>query len=144
MPVSGSTYYVDVAIPIAEWSNANYIVGSFQDVPTVPGAGARIDMFSVSYGTTNATTVCSASPCSYLDQIGTAVTSVTRVGIGDYSINTSKTYLKLKCTAGFQGSDFGTSAPIRCENCSSIQLKTGDTAGSFQNSFGTLQCQGTY
>ena len=99
-------------------------------VPTVPGATGGIDTFSVSYGTTNATTVCSASPCSYLDQIGGAVTSVTRAGVGNYTLNTVKTYSKLKCTMSAANAAqylAGNVNPGSCSNCSSIAFSTGYT-----------------
>ena len=115
-----------------------------RDVPRVPGGGS-IDTFSVSYGTTNSTTVCSASPCTYLDQIGTAVTSITRSGTGAYSLNTSRTYLKLKCkgNAGTSSLYYIVSGPLSCANCNALSFFTG--AGvSAADTFGELMCQGTY
>jgi hypothetical protein len=120
-------------------------------IPTVPGitttgSGNLIDTFSFSYGTTNATTVCSASPCSYLDQIGSAVTSVTRTGTGAYTINFGKTYTKLKCTSSSVGAVAGTQDPITCtSSCSSVSFITrATTTGSAQDNYGTVYCQGSY
>lgn len=124
-------------------------IASSIGVPTVPGVTTEaIDTFSVSYGTTNATTACSASPCSYLDQIGNAVISVTRSGTGSYSINTTKTYTKLKCNINSSSpSGTGVSAGVRCENCNSITFYSTNVnvAGvPFFDTYGTLHCQGSY
>lgn len=102
--------------------------------------------FSFSFGTTNATTVCSASPCSYLDQIGSYVTSVTRSGTGIYVANFSKTYSSLKCTAGFGGTvaDIGKlyTADLSCKSCNSLTISTARAStGAASDSFGTLTCQ---
>lgn len=116
------------------------IVGSFQGYNETPGT-SRVETFSVSYGTTNATTVCSASPCSYLDQIGNAVTSVTRSGVGQYAINLSKTYAKLKCS-GNTGNGLELQFPNNaCSSCSSLAFQT-DNFSTASNSYGTLICQG--
>jgi len=152
-PVNGSTYagsaetqtLSNVSIPISGWSNSSSIIGSFAGVPAVPGYEGKVDTFSVSYGTTNATTVCSASPCSYLDQIGTAVTSVTRSSAGSYSLNTVKTYVKLKCTASVHqnGTSYASMVGGSCSNCSAIAISTG-TGTSSVDTTGTVSCQGTY
>lgn len=119
------------------------IVGSFQGYNETPGT-SRVETFSVSYGTTNASTSCSASPCSYLDQIGNSVTSVTRSGAGQYAINTSKTYSKLKCSwvgSGSVGIVIGSN--IQCSNCNSLAFDTvRRTDGVSDDSRGTLLCQG--
>jgi S-adenosylmethionine hydrolase len=119
-------------------------VASSIGVPTVPGLTTEaVDTFSVSYGTTNATTVCSASPCSYLDQIGNAVSSITRTGTGQYSLNTVKTYSKLKCTGG--ASDVNAMGKIACSNCSSVSFLTIATpTTALVDTYGTILCQGTY
>lgn len=122
-------------------------------VPTVPGitttgTGNLIDTFSFSYGTTNATTVCSASPCSYLDQIGTAVTSVTRSGAGAYTMNLSKTYLKLKCSftmnnGGSSSIHLAGGAPS-CTNCNALSFNTALENNVATDSLGTVDCKGAY
>ena len=116
-------------------------VASSIGVPTVPGITTQaIDTFSVSYGTTNATTVCSASPCSYLDQIGTMVSSVTRSGTGAYNLNVNKTYSKLKCTASGNSRII---SDIQCSNCSSVAFASQNTVGA-ADSLGVINCQGSY
>lgn len=120
-------------------------------VPTVPGitttgTGNSIDTFSVSYGTTNATTACSASPCSYLDQIGTAVTSITRSGTGSYVLNTGKTYSKLKCTASTGGggnNNIPSLSSMSCSSCSSLSFVTATSAAN-TDSYGVINCLGSY
>lgn len=113
------------------------------DQVTTPGAN-KPETFSVSYGTTSASTSCSASPCSYLDQIGNSVTSVTRSGTGQYAINTSKTYSKLKCSwvgSGSVGIVIGSN--IQCSNCNSLAFDTvRRTDGASDDSRGTLLCHG--
>jgi len=125
-------------------------VASSIGVLTVPGVTTEaIDTFSVSYGTTNATTVCSASPCSYLDQIGTAVTSITRASSGNYTLNLSKTYTKLKCVQSGSGSGntSGTvqGATLSCASCSTLNFITKRLLDETVNdSYGNLSCMGNY
>ena len=141
----GNPISINARIPIQGWTDSGVIVGSFQGYNETPGT-SRVETFSVSYGTTNATTVCSASPCSYLDQIGNAVTSVTRSTTGDYVLNTSKTYAKLKCGTSIQNNalDFAESSPIRCENCNSVAFSTFvRSTGNKFDTYGTIMCQGT-
>lgn len=143
--ISASTLVsVSFRVPISGWTNSSAIVGSFENVPTVPGAGARIDTFSVSFGTTNATTACSASPCSYLDQIGTAVSSVTRSGTGQYALVTSKTYAKLKCSGGGLNATTYSSASFSVTtNTNTFPFAMGSATNAV-DAFGTLTCQGLY
>lgn len=115
-------------------------------VPVVPG-GERVDTFSFSYGTTNATTVCSASPCSYLDQIGSAVTSITRSSAGNYTANLSKTYAKLKCSlvSWIPTVGPGTSMVDTCANCSGTTFNTRNSStNASADTYGTITCQGQY
>lgn len=116
-------------------------------VPTVPGVTTQaIETFSVSYGTTNATTNCTVSPCSFLDQIGNAVSSITRSTGGQYVMNLNKTYSKLKCSITVQGSSVSSMSisNLACYNCNSINFNTTNiaTSPSFSDTFGTLLCQG--
>jgi len=117
-------------------------------VPTVPSAGSSlIDTFSFSFGTTNATTACSASPCSYLDQIGNAVSSVTRSSTGTYTANFTKTYTKLKCsiTSSVKNSVNSTmTGGARCESCSSLDFDSVNSSASLADRALTLYCQGSY
>ena len=121
-------------------------------IPTVPGittsgTGNLIDTFSFSFGTTNATTACTASPCSYLDQIGNVVTSVTRSTTGTYTANFSKTYAKLKCSpVGSYGNGTGISIinGTRCENCSAFTFDIVNSAAALADRPATLVCQGSY
>ena len=125
-------------------------VASSIGVPTVPGVTTEaIDTFSVSYGTTNATTVCSASPCSYLDQIGNAVTSITRASTGSYTLNLNKTYNKLKCTSALSGAaSLLVSTKISsmsCDTCSSLSFLVNRALDETdRDAYGVLNCMGTY
>ena len=131
-------------VPITGWENTSVIVGSFQGYNETPGT-SRVETFSFSYGTTNATTVCSASPCSYLDQIGNNVTNVTRGGAGSYTLNLTKTYSKLKCTfsgdgsAGYVAQGFG----LSCSNCSTMPFNTRTAqTNTVNDAYGSMICQG--
>lgn len=100
---SGTGLSFHARIPIQGWNNNNVIVGTFAGVNSTPGISTP-EIFSFNFGTTNSTTVCSASPCSYLNQIGNAVTNVTRTTTGTYSVNLSKTYTRVICSRSDSGS----------------------------------------
>lgn len=124
-------------------------IASSNGVPTVPGltgsSAVSVDTFSVSYAGSNAGTPsmtnCSSSPCQ-IDQIGNIVTSVTRGGLGNYTLNLNKTYSTLKCSGSSTqiGVAYVAMASMNCKACSSVGFGTGagvDTAGD-------IICQGTY
>lgn len=145
---SSEKFSLFAAVPINGWTNSSVIVGSFQGYNETPGT-SRVETFSVSYGTTAAGTVCSASPCSYLDQIGTNFSSITRSTNGDYTMNLSKTYSKLKCTASVLGASTlatvasgGGTIGLNCTNCNSMRFLTGNPAVAYVDTFGTIMCQG--
>lgn len=117
-------------------------------VPTVPGivgsgVGERIDTFTISYGQSTVANLCSSSPC-FVDQIGNAVMSVTRSAAGTYSINTAKTYAKLKCIGNVVGANVQMFDPMTCANCSAMPVVSRVTGGGATDSWGTLHCQGSY
>ena len=143
--VAGETMYFESGpIPISSWTDYGVIVGSFGGVPQVPGLTTGVDTFSVSYGTTNASTVCSASPC-FIDQIGTIVSSITRSGTGTYVLNLNKTYSKLKCSQVVLGTAvYALSQPIQCSSCNSANFVSANTSSAALDTFGTIICQGTY
>ena len=115
-------------------------VASDQNLRTVGIINGEV--FSFSFGTTNATTACTATPCSFLDQIGSTVSSVSRPGVGQYTINTSKTYSKLKCSGNYgQGSaSFGGS--IQCSNCNNVSFQTINASAVNIDTYGTIICHG--
>jgi hypothetical protein len=99
--------------------------------------------FSVSFGTTNATSPCIASPCSYLDQIGNYVTSITGTG-SPYTVNFSKTFSKVKCLLNANESvatvDLS-STYLSCSNCNSLTMQGMRTSSlTTQQIYGTLMC----
>lgn len=141
---SGDAYVIsgELTIPIQGWQDSSVIVGSFQGYNETPGA-SRVETFSFSYGSTNANTSCTASPCSYLDQIGNSVTSVTRSAQGNYTVNFSKTYSKVKCTWTGSSASSGVMAAsnYRCESCSSLAFDTARRSdGVPEDSRGTIIC----
>ena len=143
---SSSKMTMFAELPVQGWASSPFIVGSFQGYNYTAGVN-NVDSFSVSYGTTNATTACSASPCSYLDQIGNAVTSITRSGAGSYTLNTSRTYSKIKCTyaCAISGGNGCTVPSIYGENTNAVSFVTvAANTGSASNSYGNLDCKGSY
>jgi hypothetical protein len=142
---SGGLMSFKARIPIQGWSNSAQIVGSFAGYTNVPGYQGNVDTFSVSYGTTNATTTCTASPCSYLDQIGNMVSQITRSSAGTYLMSFNKTYAKMKCTMNSWGSGGSiVSAPMTCSACNSLAVNTANLSVSSADSYGTIYCQGSY
>ena len=117
-----------------------------KDVVMSPNSSTgKVDLFSFTFGTTDAVTDCTASPCSYLDQIGDRVSSVTRSSTGAYTFNFNRTYLKLKCTqSSTAGGDLGISSRIGCNNCASTNTQYGDSAGSARDAHGEVLCHGEY
>lgn len=150
VPVNGNTAFAssvltdfNIRIPISGWTNSAIIVGSFAGIANTPGYFGRVDSFKVSYGAT-ATTICSSGTCAYLNQAGNGAVSVVRGIAGNYTLNTTKTYLSLKCT----GSAMGTTSwlgvtPVNCSNCNAGTFSTG-TGATATDSFGTLDCLGTF
>ena len=146
---SGDQMKFNIMVPITGWTAAPFAIASIAGYGSAPGvagsANQSVDSFTVSYGTTAATTVCSASPCSYLDQIGTAVTSVTRSATGVYSLNTARTYAKLKCSSNSVGSAYTVNSSINCSSCNAVTFATVlSTTGANTDTYGTLYCQGNY
>lgn len=146
MRLSGTpSYNFKIDAPILGWSNSSSIVGTFAGTPKVPGLDGNVDSFTINYGTTNGTTDCSASPCSYLDQFGTGgVASITRAGAGSYVINTLKTYSKFKCTADLWRSSSNTIGTVGNTkiNCTSTAACAFTTEGV--DTHGNLNCIGSY
>lgn len=146
-PVSGDRRYFCRKTGLdAELARITQQIVQMREVPRTPGA-TRTDIFAVSYGTTNATTACSASPCSYLNQIGNAVTSITRSGTGQYVLNLSKTYTKLKCTNSLMISTAspGNGSDLNCSSSASCSFITGTSGiGTRNDTYGTINCIGEY
>lgn len=120
-------------------------------VPSVPGASGGVDKFAVSYGatiTTNCTTT--SSVCAYNDAIGSTVSINHGASTGVYSITAPKTYSKLKCqitaastsqsSVGVQG----TGSALSCANCSTLSFTTGAVGTGAVDTFGNVECIGTY
>lgn len=123
------------------------IVGSFQDVNYTTGtATGRVETFTVAYGTTNVSTVCSGTPC-FIQQIGNLVSSITRSGTGGYTLNTVNTYSGLICSlTPIQNTANAVAiraAPLACTNCNSLSFTTGVQGSANFDTSGTLFCQGT-
>lgn len=145
---TGTLIDINYRIPISGWTNSNLIVASLQGTPNIPGSTVKVDQLTFTFGTTNASTQCSASPCSYLDQLGSGgVTSVTRSGTGSYTLNVARTYSKLKCpnTALEGGGVPNGAVGSSCANCSSLSFTTQRTStGTNTDANGTMTCYGEY
>lgn len=141
---SGTTVSFKARVAIGGWPSSSFIVGSFQDVPTVPGAGKRIDSFKVAFYGGTWGTVCSSTPCT-ISQTGNTVASITYT-LGTNTLNLNKTYSVLMCTANGQSTANGSNVgAIFCTNCNSVAFSTTDgTASGGRNTYGILDCQGTY
>lgn len=150
-PLSGSSLWSngdtisvpEIAIPIQGWQDSGVIVGSFQGYNETPGA-SRVETFSVSYAGSNAGnpaswTNCTTGTCN-IDQIGSSVSSIIWNSAGNYTMSTSKTYSKLKCSANATtvGTGYQIVSQIACLNCSSVTFATGSAA----NTTGILVCHG--
>lgn len=150
---SGDQMKFNAMVPITGWKTAPFAIAAIAGYGQAPGvvgsANQAVDIFTVSYGTTNASTACTASPCSFLDQIGTAVTSITRTGTGAYTMNLPRTYAKIKCVgnANVPGSNVGLfqNAPLlQCSSCSTLSFYTLNLSLAAADTNGTLFCQGNY
>lgn len=120
------------------------------DQVTTPGAN-KSEFFSVVFGTANKDTPCTASPCSYLSQIGNVVSNITRTAAGLYNLNLKDTYSKANCVLDSRCASVGggTVSCIRpgsilsCENCNSLSFAGGNTSISVNEDIaGTIICHG--
>jgi hypothetical protein len=127
-------------VPLLSAYNRPILTG---DQVRTPGA-LNPESFIVSYGTSTPNSVCSVGPCSYLDQIGNNVSSIGRPGVGSYSLNTVKTYSKLKCihvpmnvANNLLPVDAGT-----CNNCNTLAFGSAQPGAGRVDSYGNLFCVG--
>lgn len=134
------------------------IVGSFQGYNETPGT-SRVETFSVSYGDSALTNVCTGAGNCYMSQLnqnaGTsdqsgAVKKIEWLSTASYQITFNKTYSRVSCfgSAGSgtlymvaTGNPGGTPGAFQCDNCSTLRFITGG-GGSGSDSWGTLYCQG--
>lgn len=157
--VSGEGFVINCQKAGVDFKPKTAKVATSIGVPTVPGittsgTGNSIDMFSVSYGETNAgtpsATVCStnSSNCASLDQIGNAVSSIAKSQPSGtlYTMNLNKTYAKLKCSlSAALASSESFYTVVQCKACNSVSFRTTNTANTVNSdSFGELLCQGSY
>lgn len=124
LPGNGSTYYIDAAIPIAEWSNASYIVGSFQDVPTTPGLAKSSIVSAVVSGTE----VITENESAFITSCTDATPSVCTLTSSFFTATP-------KCWANPNVS--GTVALVSTRSTSSISIERTANTTAF-----TLFCQG--
>jgi hypothetical protein len=121
-------------------------VASDQNVRT-PGE-TKVVNFSLSYGTTNLSTPCSASPC-LINQVGSVVSSVTRASTGSYTVNFVNSMDKVHCAYGSGTSSAGDAiisyGLSSCSSsCSNITFSTrqATSVGTLRDSYGSIVCTG--
>jgi hypothetical protein len=131
---------------ICQKQGADYIgktakaVASDQNLRT-PGLTNGI-VLSASVGSSSAS-VCSASPCAYVDQTGGYISSVTRSSLGNYVMNFNKTFERLKCThSQWGGAVAGNVLGNICNNCNSIVLAGRNNSGAAQDAAWDTICTG--
>jgi len=146
-PTAGMVVYDSTLTALSTYNGSSWVTtigASILGAAVVPGiASGNVDTFSVSFGTTNGGTACTASPCSYLDQIGTAVSSITRSGSGAYSLNTARTYTKLKCQGTGVGSELSYML-INGAGSNAFSFASWNSTGGQIDSYMTIDCTGTY
>ena len=148
---AGSVVAAPVNI-ICQKQGADYVgktaraVANDQNVRT-PGA-TKVVNFSLSYGTTNLSTPCSASPC-LIDQVGSVVSSVTRTSTGSYTVNFVNSMDKVHCAYGSGTSSAGDAiisyGLSSCSSsCSNITFSTrqASSVGTLRDSYGSIVCTG--
>lgn len=143
---SSTTSIFNIRIPISGWSNSNVIVGSFENVPTVPGAGARIDIFSVAYGN-SLNTACTSSNgvvCPYIKTIGAGASITHGATAGAYNLIAPRTYIELQCLSGTEINNH-VSTSMSCSNCNGHAfVVTNALTANGTNAYGNVSCIGTY
>lgn len=144
---NGETLSFTARIPIQGWVNSNIMVGSFGGYGKTPGVDVsstpNLDIFKVNYGAT-ATTNCTTGTCAYLDQQGTAVTSVSVSGT-TYTLTTARTYSKLKCSINaVQAGTATAQGLINAINNNTFTFTTITSSATAVNSYGLIDCTGTY
>jgi len=109
------------------------------------GPSGKTEIFSFTFGNSTSAS-CTSSPCAYLDQIGSRVTSVTRASAGDYTANLNRTFVKIMCSGNGHNPGINTviHLKITCSNCSSMFFATATSAGASSDSISTIVCQGIY
>lgn len=111
--------------------------------PKILGYTGNSSAFAVAFYTTSIGIACNSSPCA-IDQLGTDVSSITRLGAGSYSLNMARTYTKLRCTGNATAAQYLTVTTMSCNSCSSLTFQTPNLGATLIDSTGTLNCLGTY
>nr|BDT27304.1 hypothetical protein BHI3_07700 [Bacteriovorax sp. HI3] len=117
-------------------------------VPTAPGATGGIDLISFKFGATISSACSATGACPYLVPLAGntgGIVSFSRSTAGSYALVTEKTYKNFHCTGSTRGTANYTilwSTPSVNTNTFLIQTDTG--AGSATDSWGTVNCFGSY
>lgn len=134
----------------ADFSAASMITASLKDVMTVPGSptGVQYHFSTAHFGNGGAgtyNTVCNTSPCIVQNDMGD-VTTVTRAGTGDYTVNFARTYSALSCVFNVRSGNDPIANPVQagsCASCNSVRLLTVTrSAGAADDVYATVMCDG--
>lgn len=151
--LSNTTFsFTTVRIPIAGWENSNIIIGSFKEVPVIPGT-TKMKKCIVSFGgagSLTSPTVCSSTPCTeYSDNCGTASTSWASAGYTTttWSAGTWKPNTPVNCGVTSKGAstflaDYNFVNPST-DGSGGMAYPTAsaNTSGTSTNSYKTLWCE---
>ena len=112
-----------------------------------PSFVTSMETFSFTYGVASPSVSLLIQDCTgtcQIDQIGNAVSSMTNIGIGEYSASLNRSYTKIKCTGSANSTSWPvTFLPISTENSSSIIIKSMRTdIPSQAYSHGAVNCVG--
>lgn len=132
---------------ICQKQGADYIgktakaVASDQNVRSIGAVG--VDIQSISYGgNSTCSSVCSASPCTTCNPVGSKVTSMTRIGLGQYNLN-GVDGTKYNCQVnGYGGTTYTAPFHDRGASSSSLARITSANATTVVDSYGTITCIG--
>lgn len=125
------------------------ITATLRDVPTYPSSPTGTVYNSTAHfgggGAGVYNSVCSSSPCTVQNDIGD-ITTVTRAGTGDYTINFARTYTALNCVFGVRSANDPIANPVQagsCASCNSVRLLTVTrSSGAADDVYSTVQCTG--
>lgn len=112
---------------------------------TDAGLSSPIDSFMFSFGGAGYNTSCSSSPCGFLDQLRSYVSSVTITGTGVYQFNFARTYAKIRCIAEAGiGNVLLNHDPIYGTATNSVGMITvlPEAPYSASNAYATVKCEG--
>jgi hypothetical protein len=129
-------FYNDSLSAINKGSLINWRVNDFSK--------SGVDNFTFSFGAA-ITTICSTSPCAYIDQFNQYVSGITRSFTGTYPVALTKTFESVKCWGNVsRAAGAGLLVPVNATgSVTSITLNTTAVDGATAaDTYGTIHCEG--